>query len=122
MLGVYEYLCEGGRRPHRIELTVSYAMRPEAYWCREHNCAAPYTVSAPAVHSIESHLRGTTINGSGGEYLDENIADPVTGKPTVIKSLAHKKQMLKRYGMEEKGENRERQKALKRTVYSHGRG
>lgn len=86
-------------------------------------CGQPMTriISMPAIHTIETHLRGQReTTGYGGEYFDENLMGQDDTEPVRVKSLAHKKQLLKERGLYEKGEHPGRVKAHKRRKYSIG--
>jgi hypothetical protein len=71
-------------------------------------------ISAPTVHTLSTHFRGTGIS-FGGDVYDENLCDPATRKPVPVTSLRDKQRKLKQFGLYEKGAHKGREKALKRS-------
>jgi putative FmdB family regulatory protein len=74
-------------------------------------CGAPGTkiMSAPALHTLETHMRGFRPTGSDeqwasghGGFRDVNLCNPRTGKPAVYNSLSEKKRLMKEYGVQQK--------------------
>lgn len=73
-------------------------------------CDRPMTriMSAPSVHTLETHMRGYRDDSDGvwrpghGEFLDENLCDKA-GNPQTYSSLSEKRKLLEKHGKFEKG-------------------
>jgi hypothetical protein len=77
-------------------------------------------ISAPTIHTLSTHFRGTGIS-YGGDVYDENLCDPATRKPVPVTSLRDKQRKLKQFGLYEKGAHKGREQALKRRHSVHMR-
>lgn len=42
------------------------------------------------------------VRGDGEEYADENLSDPGSGEPFIVRGEAHKRQRLKELGLAQK--------------------
>lgn len=98
--------------------------RPEFVSCPDCHRRATRIISAPTIHTLETHLRGVRdpdikVN-QDGSYQDPNIYDRARDEFPVITSLKHKKETLKRLGLYEKGDAPGRAKAAKKRVTVSG--
>lgn len=102
---LYEYQC--GACNGWAEKISAVDARPNSIKCPSCGGRAQYSISMPVVQTLATHMRGVKgiESGCDGSYLDENICDPKTGRPTVIRSKGHKMEMLKQYGLHMKEES-----------------
>ncbi len=99
---IFDYDCErcGTVDEHFF---VGGALIPETLVCGR--CSGPTVriMGAPMIHTVETHLRGIRdpgISSDSGGYWDPNIVDR-SGKPQYVRSLAHKRALLKENGLSE---------------------
>jgi hypothetical protein len=95
-------------------------------YVREQNCecgkVAPKVISTPAIHNLETHLKGTNLLDSHGGYFDHNLRDRKTGEAPYITSLEQKKKILKERGYTEVGPtdvSRDRERSRKKPTIYH---
>ena len=109
MLRIYDYECEDCGVFEKLVEAID-----EKVTCE---CGKPAVkiMSAPAIHTLETHMRGYQAASSDenfapghGGFRDVNLCDPVTGKPAVYSSLAEKKRLMKEYGVQQKEPTRDR--------------
>lgn len=111
---IFEYDCE----PCGIvdeHFFTGGAIIPDSLRCAK--CGGPTVrlISAPAIHTIETHFRGTKDPGikvDSGGYWDPNIVDR-SGKPQFVRSLSHKRRLLKENGLTETPRSEAAQDRLK---------
>src|SRR5512139_4165204 len=103
--------------------------------CQECDKPCDKLMSAPAIHTLETHFRGyrgdhDKRSGAGhwspasGEFIDENLCDKKTGKPLAYKSLREKDRLLEQQGLYARGEAKDRfqQRQSKRPMIFSGVG
>lgn len=113
MLKIFDYECPCGV----FEALVD-GSEPQVVCANGHT--AVKIMSAPALHTLETHMRGFRPSDSSeqwapghGGFRDVNLCDPRTGKPAVYSSLAEKKRLMKEYGVQQKEPTRDRFKKRK---------
>lgn len=95
---MYQYECTAG---HEFE-----DFRPMSERGRKVRCTcgkyARKVVTACAIHTLETHLRGTRgiQTACDGSYVDDNLFDRRTGKAPVVTSLKHKRELMKAKGVD----------------------
>ena len=112
MLKAYDYECE--RCDVRFEVLVE---ADDDVYCGQCEEPAMRLMGAPAIHTLETHMRGYKNDngvdghtGQGywnpgfGEFIDENLTDPKTGAPARYRSLKEKEQLLQKFGKFAKGD------------------
>jgi putative FmdB family regulatory protein len=97
---LYEFECQSG---HVSEFGFPMEDRPAFVSCPHCHRRAERIISAPTIHTLETHLRGVRdpdvkVNADGS-YIDPNIYDRAKDEFPVIKSLKHKQETLKRLGL-----------------------
>jgi hypothetical protein len=104
-LRTYDYECDCGV----TEVTIPYEDR-DSWSCSE--CGrADRLMCAPAVHTLETRMRGFKSDNSAdkhtgqgywnpgfGEFIDENLTDPNTGEPARYSSLKEREKLMEKYG------------------------
>ncbi|HUT59106.1 MAG TPA: zinc ribbon domain-containing protein [Phycisphaerae bacterium] len=116
MIKIHDYQCQNGHIHEQIVYNDERATT-----CKTCGAEAGRIISLPAIHTLETHFRGSReTNAHDGSYYDENLMKPHTNEPVLVKSMAHKRQLLKERGLYEKGESPARTKAQKKTVYVDG--
>ena len=104
--GVFERLVEG------------YIRRVECDCGR----IAHKIISAPRIHDLNNHMKGTDLLDSHGGYFDHNLRDRKTGKAPYITSLEQKKRILKERGFYEVGPtdvSRDKERGKRKRVTIH---
>lgn len=116
MLRLYDYECEPCGRTFEA-MVEAY---DEAVFCNGCGGLATKIMSAPAIHTLETHMRGyqphsaeENFSPGHGGFRDINLCDPVTGKPAVYSSLAEKKALMKKFGVQQKEPTKDRFKMRK---------
>ena len=111
-----DYECRKCERLFEVLDEEKYLKETIACEC---GAKADRLMSAPGIHTLETHMRGTRgfETECDGSYLDHELCASGSGKPTLVKSLKHKKQLLKDHGLYEK-DNDERIQTKRRKASS----
>lgn len=118
MLKIHDYECE-----HCDVRWEQLVEEHEVVGCGRCGDEAKKIMSAPAIHTLETHMRGYRGDGAEDAYTpahgfrDPNLTDE-HGKPVVYSSLKEKNALLKKHGLEIKDSSRDwtKQKRSKRPM------
>lgn len=118
MLKLFDFEC--GKHGRFEDLVEGYPTKSECPTC---GTESPKIMSAPAIHTLETHMRGYQGDEHDGGFSpamgfrDPNLTDE-HGKPMVYSTLGEKRKLLKQRGLEQKDSSRDwtKQKRSKRPM------